>query len=228
MSWTLVPLTANWGRHVSPAEFRANVLATLAADDRAVLGIQELDEADAPDEHAILRAALDPKDKSVGWRTMEPIVVPWTLNIRRRFVTLGCKGLAGYTPTRYIVEAEISNPIWPEVPPVIVMNQHPPINRPATATRRWRQRAVHKRRVAYWYRLGYTVVWMGDMNDPAYPRMHRLEQTAVHAGLDYIRWIEHPRGAQVELRGVGTVDLTIDGHNAHFARLRLTPPKEKK
>lgn len=227
MSWTLVPLTTNWGRHVSAAEFRANVLKVLDTDDRAVLGIQELDEADKPDEHAILHAAIDPRDHRVGWQTMEPIVIPYALRVHQRVVTFACKGLAQVTPTRFIVEAEISNPAQPKVPPVVVMNQHPPINRPVARSRRWRQRRVHKARVRYWYRLGYTVVWMGDMNDPAYPKMHRLEQTAVHAGLDYIRYVEHPRGAQVELRGVGTVDLTIDGHNAHWARLRLTPPKKE-
>lgn len=227
VSYNLVPLTANFGRGVSAVEFRANVLAVLEANDNAVLGIQELDEADKPNEHAILAASIDPSDTRVGWRTMEPIVVPWMLKVAPQVITFACKGLSGYTPTRHIVEAVVRNPAQRQVPRVVVMNQHPPINRPATRTRRWRQRRVHKRRVKFWYDRGITVVWMGDMNDPAYPRMHRHEKTAVHAGLDYIRYVVHPRGAQVEVKATGTVDLTIDGHNAHWARLRLTPPKEK-
>lgn len=225
MAYNLVPLTANFGRGVSAAEFRANVLRVLAADDRAVLCVQELDETDKPNEHAILAAAIDGKDHRIGWATYEPIVVPWALKVRDWRVTFACKGLAGYTPNRHIVEALVSDPAHPEVPPVAVLNQHPPINRKATASRRRQQRRIHKRRIRYWLRRGHTVVSVGDLNDPAYPRMHRREQTAVHAGLDYIRYVTAKKGAQVEVKATGTVPMTIDAHNAHWARLRLTPPK---
>lgn len=226
-SWTLVPITANWGRGVSASEFRANVLRVLDASDKAVLCIQELDEADAPDEHAILAAAIHPKDARIGWHTYEPIVVPWMLQVRNWRATKACRGLAKYTPTRFIVEALISNPDRTDVPAVVVMNQHPPINRPATQSRRRRQRRVHKRRIRRWVRRGVTVVWAGDMNDANYPRMHRAERTAVHRGLDYIRYVQAPGGAQVEVLGHKVIPQTIDGHDALLARLRLTPPKEK-
>lgn len=225
MPWTLVPMTANFGRGVSADRFRANVLRVLDVDDRVVLGVQELDEADKPLEHQILNDAIDIRDTCVGWKTFEPIVVPWMLKVEKQAVTFACKGLAKYTPTRFIVEALISHPEHPEVPPVLVMNQHPPINRPACQSRRRRQRRIHKRRIRYWLRRGVTVVWVGDMNDAAYPKMHRREQTAVHAGLDYICWVESSRGAQVELKATGTVDMDIDRHNAHWARLKLTAPK---
>lgn len=40
---------------------------------------------------------------------------------------------------------------------------------------------------------GLPVIWGADQNDPDYPRVLPNERTAIHRGLDYIRYANHPR-----------------------------------
>lgn len=225
MAKRVTGFSVNWGRHENATEFRRNVLNVLdAGGDDAILGIQELDEADAPGEHSILRQALDGTEHLVGWSTFEPLVVPEHLRVRRSEVIPMCRGLARFTPARFLIEALVMDPTRPEVPPVVWMNQHPPRNAAALMTRRAQCRAVHRQRVAYWNSRGYSIVWMGDMNDPDYPQMHRNEQTAIHHGLDYIRYIPCRGGAQMEVVQTGSLNGTIDNHDPIWARFALSKP----
>lgn len=229
----LTVFVANFGRHVSPHEFKQNVIDVLdPMGDHAVLGISELDEYDRPDEHGITDDLLEPGTTKVGWGTFEPILISPGLKVTRKHVWPACEGVAHQTPNRTWVEARFR---WMQnlaIPPIVVLNSHAPRNvRPGQAKadvvqlvqeRRADCREVHEERLDFWWEHDVTTIWTGDMNDESYPRLHKQERTAVHAGLDYIRYVEHPLGAQLELLKTGMIDLTIDGHNAHWARFRVT------
>lgn len=214
--------SVNWGRGVDAKKFRNNVLRTLEEGDDAVLGVQELDEADRPDEHEILLQALDGTETLVGWRTYEPLIIPGWLHVRRADVVPMCRGLAGYTPARFLVEAEVRDPLRPNIPPIVYMNFHPPINRPLTLTRRRECRRVHKERINYWYAKERTIVWTSDTNDMLYPKMHRRERIAIRKGFDNVRYIVHPKGAQLEVVKTGTLVGTIDNHDPIWAKFAVT------
>lgn len=229
----MIVWTANFGRGVDTAKFKANARDVLDLpgnkDDHSVWGIQELDEADAPDEHGVVSTLLEPGTTRAGWGTMEPILVGDRYRIVHDVITPACKGLPGWTPNRTIVQAVIEDPTRPKVPPVVVLNGHAPRRRSIRRDVRERvadfDRAL-KARVGHWYALGYSVIWTADLNAASYPRTHRGEQTAVHSGVDYIRFTVHPNGAQIAVAGTWTVPLTIDNHDAHAARLILTQPEE--
>jgi hypothetical protein len=222
----LTVFSVNWGRGVDAVKFRNNVLRVLdSGGDDAVLGIQELDEADTPHEHEILRKALDGTETLVGWRTFEPLVIPGHLHTMRADVVPMCDGLAGYTPARFLVEALVKDQFRPNVPPVVFMNFHPPINRPLTLTRRRKCRRVHKERIDYWYARGRTIVWTSDTNDITYPKMHPREKVAMKKGFDNIRYIEHPKGAQIEVISTGVLVGTIDKHDPIWAKFNFSEPR---
>jgi len=220
----LTVLTANLGRGVTEAELTANVHKL--RHSKAVKGFQEIDEADRPEEHAVLARELPP-----GWAAFDtrvPINVPPPWRIVRTRITKACDGLAHFTPHRVITQAliELLDDNQSVTPRLVVVNLHFPRRSLQTLTRRRKCRRALRAVIAYWHGLGVTVVWMGDTNQVRMRKMHDLEQSVVDAGLDHIRVVPHPEGVQVEVLRKGSVDLTIDGHDAHYARLRLTTPKE--
>jgi len=219
----LTVLTANLGRGVTEAELTANVHRL--RHSKAVKGFQEIDEADRPEEHAVLAREIPP-----GWAAFDtrvPINVPPPWRIVRTRITRACDGLPHFTPHRLITQALIELLDDDHVTPrLVVVNLHFPRRAPQTLTRRRSCRRALRAVITYWHGLGYTVVWMGDTNQVRMRKMHDLEQPVVDAGLDHIRVVPHPDGVQVEVLRTGSVDLTIDGHDAHYARLRLTTPKE--
>ena len=218
----LTVLTANLGRGVSERELTANVKAL--GHRWAVKGFQEIDEDDGPEEHAVLARELEP-----GWAAFDtrvPINVPPPWRIVRVRITKACEGLAHFTPPRVITQALIERLGGPWAPRLVIVNTHFPRRALRTATRRRQCRSALREVIAYWHARGYTVVWMADTNTVQMRPMHELEQPIVDAGLDHIRVVPHPDGVQVGVLRNGLVDLTIDGHDAHLAQLRLTQPEE--
>ena len=53
------------------------------------------------------------------------------------------------------------------------------------------------------------------------------EQTLAHHGLDWIKCVQAPGGTQLKVTETGSIDLTIDGHDAQWARVELYRPEEK-
>ena len=92
---------ANLGRGVTVDVFRRELRRVLdAAGSRAVIGLQEIDEADRPDELDILLDLSRRTHTIVGAGTSVPILIPRHLQILDERQTRACWGLAGFTPTR--------------------------------------------------------------------------------------------------------------------------------
>lgn len=219
-------ITGNLGRHVDVAEFLANVRAIDEEAGRGtVIGFQEIDEADTPNEHAGLRAVLGAFFAFAGWLTRVPIAYGDRWSARRETVTKAARGLARLSPARVITEALLEHANGALL---VVLNLHFPRKDPRLLGR-WRSvEARLRKRIAYWHARGVTVVWMADANRVRLAPLHKLERTLAHHGLDWIRCIEHPDGVQLEVVDTGSIDLTIDGHDAQWARVKMHLPKESR
>lgn len=208
---------ANLGRGVSVAEFTANLDRILeAGGPRAVYAFQEIDEADKPEEMDILRGRTYATHAIVGERTAVPILVPHHLAVAGALVTPACKGLALFTPNRVINEAVLR--IGPNLAPAI-LNTHLPIARPQTASRRLDVRKALRARA----RAHDAGAWIADTNTRAgWPTIVRGEHSVTDAGIDKAKaWAQTARHVVVSERR--TVHLSIDGHDAHGARVIWEP-----
>lgn len=209
---------ANLGRGVDVAEFKLNMRRVLnAGGRRAVFAFQEIDEADRPEEHEYLRWLVRDTHTIFGALTAVPILVPKHLEVVATRVTHGCDGLAKFTPNRPIVEVTVRLPSGLEVSG---HNFHLPINRPQTAGRRADVRRAVRSRVETNRRLGRAGWWTADTNTHiGWPTMARGERPAIEAGIDKAKaWA--PDGREVRVTDRRTVDLTIDGHDAHGCDIR--------
>lgn len=209
---------ANLGRGVNRYEFERNFNRIMdAAGPRAVICLQEIDEADAPDELAIIAARVRNSHYIVGGNTAVPILVPKRIEILDERQTLGCLGLAEFTPHRPINEVvlRLTTSLT-----TTVLNTHLPIDRPQTFTRRLQVRRKLRQRVRARQQQMHNGVWVADTNTRRHwPVMARGEQYVVNAGIDKSKAWAAP-GRHVEISDRETVDLTIDGHDAHGARIR--------
>ncbi|GAW54758.1 hypothetical protein [Nocardioides sp. PD653] len=220
-------VTANLGRHVNTAEFLRNVRAI---DDEAgrgtVIGFQEIDEADTPNEHHGLRRVLNGFTWA-GWDTREPIAFGDRWKIEHDEVVKAAAGLkigrVGLSPARTITDTVATHASGAEL---AFLDVHYPRNDPRLLSR-WRDvRRAHVDRIDYHQAQGCSAVWFSDVNRRSFPLLHPAERTLAHHGLDWIRFVPHPDGAQLRVEDTGSIDLTIDGHEAQWARVSLTHPKE--
>lgn len=225
--------TANLGRNVSIARFIANVLVLVRHLAGAVICLQEIDEDDLPNEHRIIGRRLRKRWWFAGARTRVLIAVPkrtWERVAGK--VTHGSDGIGGVSPERKIVTIVIRH-IRTGLQ-VAIVNTHAAYPNPKhrqtqqTAARE-AQDQLHAALVAEVTRLvdlGLTVFVVGDMNNRRAPKPHPDARMIVGAGgIDYI-WVIEGRGplaVDVKVRGTRSINLTIDGHNAHAARTELSP-----
>jgi hypothetical protein len=72
-----------------------------------------------------------------------------------------------------------------------------------------------------------TVVYGLDANDPGFPQMLDGEKTAIHRGLDYIRYDVDPHGCHLTLLKTGTLNGTIDPHDPLWALFLATQGETK-
>lgn len=217
-------VTANLGRHVDVDEFLDNVRAIDQEAGRGtVIGFQEIDENDTPNEHAGLRRILGVMFAFAGFLTRVPIAFGDRWSKGRENVIKAARGLARLSPARVITEAELEHDNGATV---VFLSVHFPRNDPRLLTRWFSVEAAMKRRIRYWHARGRTVVWMGDANRVRIAQLHPAERTLAHHGLDWIRVIEHPDGAQVERLEDGLINLTIDGHDALWVLVAINLPKE--
>jgi hypothetical protein len=205
---------ANLGRGVSTGEFRLNLRRVLhAGGPRAVFCFQEIDEADGPEEMDYLRELTDHSHRIVGVRTAVPILVPRHIEIIGGWQTLACRGLAKFTPNRPLNQAQLR--IGPNLD-VTVLNFHVPLDRPQTHGRRASVRR-HVRAEAKKHPNG---VWVADTNTHrGWPTIRDGEHAVTDAGIDKAKaWAA--AGRKVVVSDHATVNLSIDGHDAHGARVR--------
>lgn len=205
---------ANLGRGVTTTEFARNLHRVLeAGGPRAVFCFQEIDEADAPEEADILYALTAKTHHVVGRRTAVPILVPKHIEVIGGWQTLACRGLAKYTPNRPLNQAHLR--IGPNLD-VTVLNFHVPIDRPQTQGRR----AAVRRHVRAETKRHENGLWTADTNTHrGWPEIAAGEKTVTDTGIDKAKAWAGP-GRKVVVSDRRTVELTIDGHNAHGARVR--------
>lgn len=216
--------TANIGRKVPIAEFEENVMRL----DRQVpgahrfFGFQEIDEADAPEELKFLKSVFGKTHRFVGQKTRVPIAVPRTFEVRRPVITFASPGVAELSPHRHHVQAVVS-PVDKANAKIVASNTHFGRNVPELKDERAQAAATVEERLKYWQEKGLPSWLTGDLNSKNFRKLGDNEQRWVTQGLDYIRGYD-VAGVRMKLLSAGTVDLTIDGHNAHWARVEVTWP----
>lgn len=214
-------ITANIGRHVTVAETKRNIhRVRRSLHVPAFTFFQEIDEDDVANEHGLLRRAYHHDLFTwIGWETREPIAVPEPWRVVKEWNTRVHGGIPGVTPARSINHALVSRGDTY----LALVGAHALNGREANDRNRhlWNAYFESLMGVADSYvQEGHPVVWAGDMNaDGRMPRIHDREHRVVSAYNDFIGFI--PAGGIPKFKGSGKIDLTIDGHNAHWARLGL-------
>jgi hypothetical protein len=221
----------NFGRHETDAEFVKAVMNSINAlpdhneknyQGHLVAGISELDEDDTPPEHRMFERQINRNNHRIGWHTFEPLVIGYDLAIKRSDVAFGCDGVPHLTPTRHLPNGLIYDPAQPDVKPVGVINHHAPRNTPKLAKEIAACKDAHKN-VQLWYRRrGISYITMGDWNDPHYSLFFKDMETAVHNGLDYIRFWNAPEGAGLDVKSTSTFTIGIDPHKGALARIQVS------
>lgn len=239
MKARLTVVTANIGRGVSTTEAQANIrnvvrgfkpspVVPVRRRSNAAIGWQEIDEADAPDEHGILHDTIrrwTPDAELVGMWTACPIVVPNGWHVVRHEVTLTSNGVAKLTPNRLCVQALIEHDDTGLR--LVLANGHYPRNiAPLVAVWNTCQRSWESV-IDRWNQDGYTVVTTRDRNKRGLmPALSPWERNLLPAVLiDKITVCQArpgPRAVQVKAGKPRRVDLTVDGHNAHGVPLTVT------
>jgi endonuclease/exonuclease/phosphatase family metal-dependent hydrolase len=206
---------ANLGRNVSTPEYLENLDRVLVAAGRGgVVCLQEIDEADRPEEMDWLRKRVRKTHRIVGQGTAVPILVPRSTDILAAHIEPACKGLARFTPNRVVNKAVLEDAGLE----VAVLNTHLPINRVQTATRRREVRQVLREQA----RQHGAGVWVADTNTRVgWPTIVKGEVSVTNAGIDKAKaWA--PKSYRVKVFARRTVNLTIDNHDAHGALLYWT------
>ena len=239
-SVTVTVVTANIGRGVTPGVARANLHRIKTELPGALIGFQEIDEADAPDEHSRLTTRfpgppqlhddLASADEGTytfaGFNQATPIAVPVPWVIVSESVKQTCKGRAQVTPHRVVVAARCRPTDEPDFPPVIFLNGH----YPRGAADLWDDcQKSWKRRANDFHEQDLTIITTRDTNKPGrMPKLHPTERQLLKPHIDRISVIpakrSSPKFVSARVLSTRTVNLTIDGHDARAVKLRLTAP----
>lgn len=219
---SLTVVTANIGRGYRPSEARDNFERVRHGFSDALIGWQEIDEADQADEHKLLAHIFGPDHyRNVGFRHSVPISVPAPWTVEQADVVFACKFLPHATPNRYIVSALCSHPDLSE--PVVFLNGHYPLARLGgrEGRARWSDcQASWVKRVLEWRQEGHTIVTTRDSNRLRFmPKLHPSERQLLPNAISRISVIPGSVGVKVVDRR--DVNLTIDGHNARGVDLQL-------
>lgn len=239
---SVTAVTANIGRGVDDAVALRNIARVMRAyrQDQhrafgAVIGWQEIDDDDRAHEYDLLNGYIDEQARRfrgvlVGGDTTCPVYVApgWSV-VRFRSDTTS-PGRAGWTPHRVANQVLIEHDAT-GMRLVVVNGQYPrDVPQLADLWRRcddsWRDDVVPR-----WMGQGVSMLCIRDRNRPARrsPKLAPHEQQLLGDGssIDQVSFIRNtgPRAARLLRRGpVRTVDLTIDGHNAHGRPLTFLLP----
>lgn len=212
---TITVVTANIGRGVSTDVAHTNIRRVVRSFPGAFVGFQEIDEADSPDEAALILKRFpgvengsqpgmhDTLESSghgtyafagfsgPGWKRATPLAVPTTWDILRQSATKSSDGLARVTPNRVIVSARCRPTGDRDFPPVVFLNGHYPLARTAVAKQLWREcQASWTARAEELHDAsdgGFTMITTRDTNRHGpMPRIHTQERQLLSPGIDRI------------------------------------------
>jgi len=227
-------ITANIGRKASVQHTRADFETIRRL--KGITGFQEIDEADKPLEHSLLKAVLSSDYFLEGLKSFVPVAIPKGYEVINARVVYGAPGVAHYSPNRYFVvvviakkETWLDKKLARQRKAFVVINTHYPAgayhgDRPAAARRElidsWdRQFLKHKSIVKHYVDKGYTVFWTGDVNRTVMPKVHPREVQVVTVGIDSVSYV--PGGVKVKVIRKGSAQLYSD-HNAQYADFELS------
>lgn len=221
---TITTETVNLGRGGRPGEFSENLarIRLRTPGQHRFYGFQEIDEADEPDEHKALKLTLGAQGYTfAGWKTHVPIAVPPGFKIKRRIVKVASEGVDHLSPRRHVVTAVVHPDDHPDCL-LAFTNTH--FARDAEALARVRSEAdeVLRNRIRANNKAGLSGFLTADLNSRRYRSLGAHETKIIGHRLDYVRSYEPEDGASIEVLDTGVVDLTIDGHNAHWAKAKVT------
>lgn len=196
----------------------------------AALLLNEVDEADAADEHGILSTAFR-RWEDHAWDSREPILTKG-LKVKRSRSYRAARGVARQSPSRPLHEVILDGG---DDPDTVLIGGHYPAGahngqRPARVKVQLvaeyaRMLAIHQARIRHHRRAGRHVVWAMDVNWRAFPRLHRAEGTLRAHGPDRVRVIP-ARGWEVACRRKGVVDLPVEAlHPLLWALIEFRPVK---
>lgn len=239
---SVTAVTANIGRGVDTVEAARNVDRVMRAYRQSThrafgpsIGWQEIDEADAPNEHGLLHQALMSmaarhRGEFAGFETATPIYVAPGWSIVRQRVDLTSRGRPHLTPHRVAVQALLEHDDTGLR--LVHINGHYPrlpirdlwIECDAS----WRDVIVPR-----WLDQGYSCLLTRDRNrraDQSVPLAPGERQLLAATLIDQVSFIPAaigtPRAVRLMRRGPArTVDLTVDGHNAHGRPLTFYLPR---
>lgn len=228
MSVRLTIVTANIGRGYRPGEAADNFLRVRHGFPGAVIGWQEVDEADSANEHKLLAHTFGPEHyRNVAMARAVPISIPaaWTVVPGSARVTKACKWLAHATPDRWIVEVLATHPLLSE--PVRFANGHYPLARLGGRLGKSRWEDCHgawTERAKEWHETGIMTLTTRDSNRlRRMPKLHPTERQLLPNAISRISVV--PGSVAVTKVGHRDVNLTIDGHNARGVTLVLSAKK---
>jgi hypothetical protein len=238
---TLTVVTANIGRGVTREVARANLHRIRTELPGALIGFQEIDEADAPDEHTRLVRRFPAPSQELhddlasadegtftfaGFNQATPIGVPAEWAIVGQSVKQTCPGRAMVTPHRVVVAARCRPVLEPDFPPVVFLNGHYPRGAPDL----WSEcQESWKERVDELHEQGLTVITTRDTNKHGrMPKLHPAERQLLAPNIDRISVIPAKQSSAklvtVRVLSRRIVNLTIDGHDARAVKMRLKAP----
>lgn len=220
-------ITANIGRNIGADKVRADMQSIKRNGPLALVGFQEIDEADPANEHKILREVFGDSHELVNYASRVPVAVPKRWNVIRTETVRLSPGVSHVSPPRLATE------VWVQTHAgvIVFMNFHliaGAWNKKVESTQAirreywWRAVDKLKKRIKRHVRAGRTVIWMGDVNRMDMVKLHRKERRLVTQGIDSISAIE----GKVKVTEVRTE--TINLHSDHNARVLRFKPKKKK
>lgn len=193
----------------------ALIAARMLDFPKAALFLNEIDEADAADEHGILSTAFR-KWEDNAWGSREPILTKG-VEVKRSRSLRAARGVARQSPARPIHEVVIDG--GDGRPDVVLIGGHYPAGahngqraarvRVQLVTEYARMLALHRRRIRHHRRKGRHVIWAMDVNWRRFPRLVAAEGTLRAHGPDRVRVIP-ARGYHAHRRDHGAVDLPVE------------------
>lgn len=214
--------TANCGRKATIGEFKDNVqrIKRQVGVGNVFGGWQEIDEDDRPEEMNYIRSVFKPTHRFIGTNTRVPIMIPRSFHIKKRIVKEGSHGVAHLQPQRHVTMGIVYPADLKTERLMAIANTHFGRDVPELKD----ERAEDDRLLRRMIDNDLTTFVTMDANTENYPTLDRLdEKKLVTERIDYVRAIERA-GNHVRLLNRGTVRLTGDGHNAHWANVQITWP----
>ena len=216
---------ANVGRGVSAAVAKRNIVKIRRAfsTDPAALW-QEINEANpGVNEIRFIKTVFGPRYVHRADHLREPISVPRTeFEVGRTEITQIMDGVAKErpgpaSPNRFVVTQFVTPKGCGQE--IALVNTHFANFPPGSG--KWNECLNGLKDVlARIHEVGITAVWEGDTNaEGRMPKVHPKERRIISTRDDYMGII--PGRTRVVVQGKGRVNMTIDGHDAIWARLQF-------